>query len=451
MIVLKNLNHAYFSLFNWCLSPLKAMDPVHRFRVHALFVATITTGILMWAYAFTAYAYLNDPLISYMGFIYAIVHLLTPILYKYTHSIEKAIYCMLIPGGIFQVHFAILSGGFHTSMLIWISILPVIAGLLTNKKHTFIWIIIVLTAAIGIFTMDYFLDCFTVNLLDSKGRVVTQALTTFGMITLNSCFTIFLLNLKDISEARIRNRALSNQNLLRVLAHDVSTPLSLILNNTLLLKKLVSKNKESKEEINCDVLESKIDLTFKYSEKIYNLIDAVREMEAFDSGKKSLNLKVICLKSCVDESISMLQTETAKKNITFQSKLSDTKILGIKSIIEHQIISNILSNTIKFSPKDGHISIHEELSESEATLVIKDNGIGIPKYMLHKIFDPLAKTNRPGTEGETGTGFGMPIAKRSIQLLGGSISVDSLDQESHPDLHGSVFRLSFKRSKDEEC
>ncbi|PIK13744.1 HAMP domain-containing sensor histidine kinase [Halobacteriovorax sp. JY17] len=439
------LKSIYLNFFNWCLSPLKRSDKIHRFRVHVLIATTLITGILMWSYAFTAYHYIDHPSIKYMGFFYAGIHLLNILCYKWTGSIERATYMMLIPGGLFQMHFSLLSGGFLNPILMWIAILPVIAGVLTDKKHTIIWITLILIAATTIFIMDLGFGYFRKDYLNQSGLIITQTLTVFGMMILHSGFTLFLLKLKEVSEEQIRNRALSKQNLLRVLAHDVSTPLTLIQNNTLFLEKILEKDKF--DDLDKKKLKNKVNSTFKYSQKICNLIHAIREMEAFESGKKVLQLEEISLKTCVEESIEMLRQTLSKKRITIHTIIDDIYILGNRSIIEHQIISNIISNSIKFSPEDSEIFIHTSLADAHVELFIKDRGIGIPDYLLSKVFDPIANTNRQGTSGEEGTGFGMPIAKRSIELLGGEISIESHSIEDSPKSHGSVFKLSFQISR----
>lgn len=432
--------------FSWILYPTKKHDRLHQYKVHVLIATTFFTGILMWGYALTAYNYIDHISIKYTGFAYAVVHLYTLLCYKITGSLEKSIYVMLIPGGLFQSHFSILSGGFLNPILMWIAILPVIAGVLTGRKHTLIWIALIFTTAVTICVLDLGFGYFQTDYLNHSGLLITQALTVFGMIILHSGLTVILLKIRDISEEQFRKKAISKQNLLRILAHDVSTPLTLIQNNTLFLEKLLRKNQI--DDIDKKKFENKVVSTNKYSQKICNVIKAVRTMEAFESGKKEIHLEEISLKECIDGSIDMLGPFLTKKRITIHTELKDIKILGIKTIVEHQILSNIISNSIKFSQEDSEIQIYSEIDETHVSVFIKDQGIGIPKTILNRLFDPLVMISRQGTNGESGTGFGMPIAKRCIDLLDGDISVVSKSQKSSPNDHGTCFKITFKLPED---
>ena len=434
----------YSNFFEWCLSPEGKFDKLHKFRVHMLLAITAITGVLMWTYAFMAYTYLDHPSVKYAGIIYALIHLSSPILYKYTGSIEKSLYCMLIPGGVFQVHFAILSDAFLSPLLVWIAILPVIAGILTNMKHTLIWIIIVCTTISVIAYLDFGLGIFPSSYLQPEGLSLTQVITSLGMIFLHSGFTIFLLKLREVSEADLRARAISKQNLLRVIAHDVTNPITIIKKNLTYLNENVGVNWHGENFPN---IKKKLAASEKSSNIIFNLISSVKEIEAFESGKKSLELKKISIKKCVNECLEALSPIIDEKKIKMRILMDDDDIWGLKSVIEYQIISNILSNAIKFSESQSEILIHSKKIGKEVHLIIKDQGIGIPPYILRKVFDPLVTTNRPGTNGEVGTGFGMPIAKRSIDLIGGKIQVTSRTLSEHGEDHGTIFKVCFQNAE----
>jgi signal transduction histidine kinase len=444
MNALNYFKSLYFSFFNWCLSPSERYDKVHKFRVHSLIAVTFITGILMWSYAFTAYTYINHPSIKYTGFVYALIHLMAPLVYKFSGSIERALYVTLIPGGSFQVHYALLTLGFLSPLLVWIAILPVIAGVLTNMKHTIIWTIIVCFTISIIAYLDLSVGLFKVNYLEGAGIGITQVLTSFGMIILHSGFTIFLLKLREISEEQLRSKAIAKQNLLRVIAHDVTNPITVIKNNLSFLNKHIGVRSE-KEMF--PKIKKKLIATEKSSNTIFNLISSVKEIEAFESGKKKLDLEKVSIKDCIDESLELLYPLIEKKNIRVRVLMDDDMIWGLKSVIEHQIISNILTNSIKFSEDNTEILIHSKKVDREVHLIVKDQGIGIPTYILNKVFDPLASTSRPGINGELGTGFGMPIAKRSVGLLGGQIQVTSRTISDHGEDHGTIFKVCFQNAE----
>ncbi|WP_127717010.1 sensor histidine kinase KdpD [Halobacteriovorax sp. HLS] len=437
------LKSIYHNFYNWLLSPKDKFDQVHLFKVHSMLVITSATGILMWGYAITAYYYINHPSIKYTGFFYAFIHLMAPLVYKYTGSIKKALYTIIIPGGLFQIHYALLTAGFLSPILVWIAILPVITGILSNMKHTIFVSSAVCVVVSVIAYLDLSLGTFTKSYLLAEGVALNHILTAFGMIFLHSGFTISLIQLRKVSEDQLRSRAISKQNLLRVIAHDVTNPITVIKNNIAFLNKHVGVNGHADMY---PKIKKKLVATEKSSNTIFNLISSVKEIEAFESGKKQLEIQRVSITQCVDECLDILSDMITEKEITVRILMDDDHIWGIKSVIEHQIICNIVTNTIKFSENKSEILIHSKKVNKEVHLIIKDQGIGIPDYILRKIFDPLASTSRLGTNGEKGTGFGLPIAKRSIGLLGGTLQITSRTSYEYIEDHGTIFKICFQNA-----
>jgi signal transduction histidine kinase len=78
---------------------------------------------------------------------------------------------------------------------------------------------------------------------------------------------------------------------------------------------------------------------------------------------------------------------------------------------------------------------------------LRDEGIGIPGELLENIFNPGASTSRPGTAGEEGSGFGMPLVKQYMGYYGGSIMISSKSEEKFPDEHGTEIQLTLKKGQ----
>ncbi len=105
----------------------------------------------------------------------------------------------------------------------------------------------------------------------------------------------------------------------------------------------------------------------------------------------------------------------------------------------------MLTNAIKFSEPHSTVSIRSQTEPDGAVqCIITDQGIGIPEPLLRTLFEPNAQTSRPGTGGEMGTGFGMPLIKHVIESFGASIRVESRDRETFPDRHGTTVILSLR-------
>ena len=77
---------------------------------------------------------------------------------------------------------------------------------------------------------------------------------------------------------------------------------------------------------------------------------------------------------------------------------------------------------------------------------VKDRGIGIPENIMENLFEPDQVSSRKGTEGEKGTGFGMPILKKFVEAHGGTVDVESKDIASYPEEHGTVIRVGVPKA-----
>ena len=108
------------------------------------------------------------------------------------------------------------------------------------------------------------------------------------------------------------------------------------------------------------------------------------------------------------------------------------------------VINNVVSNAIKFSRPKSEITVQSQALDKFTVISVSDEGIGIPKAILDSLFAMNKSTSRPGTKGEKGTGFGMPLVKKYMELFGGDIIVDSKCQEDFPQDSGKTIKLKFK-------
>ncbi len=129
----------------------------------------------------------------------------------------------------------------------------------------------------------------------------------------------------------------------------------------------------------------------------------------------------------------------------FYSTIKDIHlVLEVKTSFINSVILNILTNAIKFSPGGSTVNIFGEKSGSSILLRVCDRGIGMPENILQKIFSLGHATSRPGTDKEEGTGFGMPLVKKFIDIYGGSIVVESVEGSRDQDNSGTTVTISLK-------
>lgn len=179
-----------------------------------------------------------------------------------------------------------------------------------------------------------------------------------------------------------------------------------------------------------------------------NVIDLVREMTSLDDQKLKLEVRQLNLKKLVTRSYDILGQRFQKKNINLEIDIDDQlNVFAEDTSMVNSVINNIFTNAIKFSFPGSSIVVTAKKENDHVNLTIKDFGIGMPQEMVGDIFDENKNICRSGTEGEAGTGYGMLLVKKFIDIYGGEIKVISWPKKKYPDDHGTEIRIELKTSE----
>ncbi len=260
----------------------------------------------------------------------------------------------------------------------------------------------------------------------------------------NTKLTYINENLEKIIEERtsalqnaqetLKYQAERRKQLIHILVHDLKNPVGISFSYLDLLKKHPDR---------VDNYIPKIRINIK---KTLEIIDFVRNMLSVQDGKKSIYLERVNLYDAVKESLNMLQFKIKTKGIKIDLHVpKEDSVMAEKVSFVNTVINNLITNAIKFSQKGDHLIIKSQRSDDYITLSIKDHGIGIPDKLVNYIFDPHQKTTRNGTDGETGTGFGMPLVKEFINAYGGKIKLKTKCIENSPEDHGTEIKIILKK------
>lgn len=144
------------------------------------------------------------------------------------------------------------------------------------------------------------------------------------------------------------------------------------------------------------------------------------------------------LKSCIN--LLRFRAEQKKQKLLLEKNTAGSADAYINKEKVMRVISNIITNAIKFTPEGGVITVGTTVSETDAIISIKDDGIGIPTEYRDKIFDTFTEAKRPGTDGEKPFGLGLSISKQIVEAHDGRIWF-----ESEPD-KGTTFYISIPRN-----
>ena len=224
--------------------------------------------------------------------------------------------------------------------------------------------------------------------------------------------------------ALAKNANEAKSNFLSNMSHDIRTPMNAIIGYAALL----AKDAESAERVR----EYTHKITYS-GQHLLSLINDILDMSKIESGKTSLYIEQFCLPEFIEELYSMMISQTNAKNQNFDVHTKGTLpeyVLGDKMRL-NQIMLNILSNAVKYTPTGGSISLRVETLKKQVhnhahiKFTVEDTGIGMSEEYLKTIFEPFSRETTAATKNIQGTGLGMAITKNIVDLMGGVITVES--------------------------
>lgn len=226
------------------------------------------------------------------------------------------------------------------------------------------------------------------------------------------------------------------------MSHDIRTPMNAIVNLTDFALESAGQPEKQLEYLNT-IKES--------SHRLLSLINDVLDMSRIDSGGEAIANAPFDIKETLDSAAAMLTPLFAKKNQTFTCDIGvKGRVIGDSGKLS-RVLTNIIGNASKFTDAGGSISFSaKELPSLRADtcavrFAVEDNGIGISKTDLPRIFDPFMRAEAIRAKGIEGTGLGLPICKSYVSAMDGTITCESTLGE------GSRFtvEIPFKRAASE--
>lgn len=262
--------------------------------------------------------------------------------------------------------------------------------------------------------------------------------------------TIFILyfrlsqqQLRELNESRKEALHANNakSEFLSSMSHDIRTPMNAILGMTEIALKNI------KDPIRLEDCLRKVQLSGKH---LLGLINDVLDMSKIESGKMNLNINQISLKETMDDIVNIIQPQIKSGNQYFDIFIRDIESEDVycDGLRLNQVLLNLLSNALKFTPEEGRIDVHlyqepSPLGEKyvRTHFLVEDSGIGMTEEFQKKIFDSFSRENTERVQNITGTGLGMAITKAIVDLMHGEIELHSeIDK-------GSKFHITLDLEK----
>lgn len=238
---------------------------------------------------------------------------------------------------------------------------------------------------------------------------------------------------KNAQEALIKAEGKEKyQNLLRMISHDISNSMQVLILGTKRLKKISDNNRV------LDIA-GKIDLSTR---NVVEILEQIKTQEKLLQDRESAVLSKVNLATILNELIIIFEDVLIEKNLIIKVDIPHANqiVMGERVSFKNNILGNIISNSIKFSPPGSEINVSCKSKKDRLILIIRDSGSGFSKEALKFINeDSDFNFSTVGTLGEKGTGFGLRIIKSYVKMYQGDLRAYN-DQ-------GAVFELSFLTSK----
>ncbi len=219
--------------------------------------------------------------------------------------------------------------------------------------------------------------------------------------------------------AKIANRTKSE--FLANMSHELRTPLNAIIGFSQVLQEKYYGELTDKQALYVqNILQS--------GEHLLSLINDILDLSKVEAGKEELELSDVNIKELLESSITLIKEKAAKHSLTIDLRISndmDTLTIALDRRKISQVMFNLLSNATKFTPDNGTITVEAEHKDNEIVISVTDTGIGIAPEDRDRIFDEFYQVSGGLQDKTTGTGLGLPLAKRMVELHGGSIRVES--------------------------
>lgn len=266
------------------------------------------------------------------------------------------------------------------------------------------------------------------NRLDSAGASVPEELTSElrhliqkRELEVHDLESRLAENTRELSRARTSldefNRL--TQEFVSVCAHDLRSPTNSILS----FLDIMTHDGDSMTPQERRSIYERMERAGRH---MLNLIADLLEMVQIESGKYSLKTEPLALSSLCKDVLQNMQGSFKAKDIHNSFHVGHGELrVNMDRQKGIQILTNLLSNALKFTPRGGRVDLGLDVQGKIMVLEVKDSGPGIPDDELQKVFDRFAKLSTKATEGEKGSGLGLTIVKQLLDLHHGDITVRS--------------------------
>jgi signal transduction histidine kinase len=268
----------------------------------------------------------------------------------------------------------------------------------------------------------------------TPGEFPPETVDLLGTFAAQSALAIHNARLFRELEEKGRELAQANQHKSEFLAnmsHELRTPLNAVIGfSEVLSEQMFGELNEKQSEYVDDIHTS--------GRHLLSLINDILDLAKIEAGRMELDLTTFDIRQALGNALTLVSERAGRRGIALESEIdgSLTDMTGDERKVK-QILLNLLSNAVKFTPEGGRVTLTARGTDSSVVIAVRDTGVGISAEDQQHIFEEFRQVGTDYARKVEGTGLGLTLTRRFVELHGGEIVV-----ESEPGA-GSEFRISL--------
>lgn len=247
---------------------------------------------------------------------------------------------------------------------------------------------------------------------------ILEFIETFASQSALAVFNARIFRELQIKRAELEVASQHKSDFLASMSHELRTPLNAVIGfSEVLLERMFGDINERQEEYLRDILSS--------GKHLLELLNEILDLSKVEAGRMELELAVFPVQAAIENAVALVRERASAHQISLLVQIDPAlDLIETDELRFKQVLVNLLSNAVKFTPDGGHVSVRTAHRDRWLTLEVTDDGIGIPVEEREKIFESFQQGRR-GPAREEGTGLGLTLCRRIIDLLGGEMSLQT--------------------------